>query len=66
MGHCPGASRIYWVCKYSRAPAVKKETVNKKEAARYAKEERAPKIANAMLEKLASPYSWTNQKRASL
>jgi hypothetical protein len=42
---------------------VKKEAVNKKEAARYAKEQKKCKRDN-MLEKLASPYPWTHQKRA--
>jgi hypothetical protein len=30
MGRCFGTSRIYWVCKYSRAPAMKKEAINEK------------------------------------
>jgi hypothetical protein len=48
MGRCSGTSRIYWVCKYSKPLAMKKEAVNKKTRRRYAKEKRAPKTANAI------------------
>jgi hypothetical protein len=63
-GRSSGASRILLGLQIFKGTGSEKEAVNKKEAARYAKEQKKCKRDN-MLEKLASPYPWTHQKRAS-
>ena len=63
MGRCSGTSRIYWVCKYSKPLAMKKEVVNKKTRPRYGESAENCKRDN-MLEQLSSPYPWTHKNGA--